>query len=188
MDRVGITVAPGDVEPAFGALGEALERITIDCMDRHTSARRYDADDAVPGEWVATAGKMQRHARDQAADRYRHLVAFRRAPGLCQGHDLRLDFLRLREGGVDDRTSGSEPLADGDIKILDGRAIEVLEHRPERPFRKLLAFLAESLLHDRPPEIEILGALLGADEAANTGARLARDDKPFPSRRGCLRL
>src|SRR5215472_9600048 len=148
MDRVGITVAPGDVEPAFGALGEALERITIDCMDRHTSARRYDADDAVPGEWVATAGKMQRHAGDQAADRYRHLVAFRRAPRLCKGHDRRLDFLRLRAGGVDDRTSVSVPLADGDIKILDGRVIEVLEHRLERTEIKLLGVLMKTLVQD----------------------------------------
>ena len=63
-----------------------------------------------------------------------------------------------------------------------------LEHRFERPLGELLALLAERLLHDRAAEIEILGALLGADEAADAGARLAGDDKALPGRRRRLRL
>src|SRR5271166_4933924 len=155
MDRVGITVAPGDVEPALGALGEALERVTVDCVDRHPSARRHDTDDAIPGKWVAATGKMQRHARDQPADRDRHLVAFRSASCTCQRYDLRLGFLGMWEGGVNDCASGSQPLANRDIKILDGRAVKILQHGLERPLRELLALLAERLLYDCPPEIEI---------------------------------
>src|SRR5262249_11833011 len=188
MDRVGITVAPGHVEPALRALGKALERVAIDRMDRHASAGRHDADDAVPWKRVAAAGKMQCHAGYQTADRYRHLVAFGRTPRPRQRNDLGLDFLGVREGRVDDRASGGEPLANRHVKILDGDSVEVLEHGLERPLGKLLALLAERLLHDCPPKIEILGALLGSDKSANAGARLAGDDKPFPSRRGRLRL
>src|ERR1700740_3367396 len=180
MDRVGVTVAPSHVEPALRALGEAFERVAIDRVDRHTSARRHDADDTVPGERMAAAGKMQCHAGDQTADRHRHLVAFCRAPRPCQRNALGLDFLGLREAGVDDGASGGEPLTNRDIKILYSRAVEMLEHALERSLRKLLAFLAERLLHDCPPKIEILGALLGADKTADAGTSLAGDDKPFP--------
>ena len=66
--------------------------------------------------------------------------------------------------------------------------MEPAEHGFERPLRKPLALLAERLLHDGAAEIEILGALLGADEAADAGARLAGDDKALPGRRRGLRL
>src|SRR5262249_50753901 len=114
--------------------------------------------------------------------------AFRRAPSPCQRNDLGLDFLRLWEGGVDYRASGRHPLADRDIKIFDRDRVEVLEYALKRPLRKFVAFLAERLLYNCPPEIEILGALLGADKAADAGTGLACDDKPLPGRRGRLRL
>jgi hypothetical protein len=60
--------------------------------------------------------------------------------------------------------------------------MELAKHRFERPLGKRLALLAKRLLHDRAAEIEILGALLGADEAADPGARLAGDDEAFPGR------
>src|SRR5207245_7254487 len=105
-----------------------------------------------------------------------------------QRDDLALGFLGLRERGVSDRAPGNQTLADRDIEILDRGAVEIFEHRLERPLRELLALLAERLLHDRPPEIEILGALLGTDKAADAGPRLAGDDKPLPGRRRRLRL
>src|SRR5206468_2355062 len=179
---------PRDVEPTLGRIGKTLKRIAVDRVDSDTLTSGDDADDAVARERVATAGEMQRHARDQTANRYRRLVLFHLTPSPSQRDNLALGFLRLREGGVGYRAPGDETLADGDIEILDAGAVEVLEYRLERPLRELLALLAERLLHDRPPEIEVLRALLGTDETANAGASLAGDDKPLPGRRGRLRL
>src|SRR6516162_8815210 len=125
---------------------------------------------------MAAAGKMQRHTGDQPADRHCHLIAFDGSPRPRQRYDLRLGFLGLRKSGIDYGSPGGEPLADRNVKILDASAVEVLEDALERPLGKLLAFLTERLLHDGPPEIEILGALLGADKTADAGARLAGDD------------
>ena len=58
----------------------------------------------------------------------------------------------------------------------------------ERLFGEIVALLAEGLLQDRLAEIEILLALLGADEAADARARLAGDDETLPGRRRRLRL
>src|SRR5205807_9959325 len=99
-------------------------------------------------QWVATTGEVQRHAGDQAADRHRRFVAFRLAPRPGQRDDLALGFLGLRKRSVGYCAPGNETLADRDIEILDGGAVEVLEYRLERPFRELLALLAERLLHD----------------------------------------
>src|SRR5215469_3546806 len=181
MDGV-VTVAPGDVEPALRCLGKTLQGLTVYRMDRDTFASRDDADDAVPGQRVAAAGEVQSHAWDKPAYRYGNIVPFRPPPRPVQRDDLRLGLLGLREGGVDDGAPGHQPLADRDVKILDGRAIEGPQHRFERPLREFLPLLAEPLLHDRAPEIEVLRTLLGADEAAYPSARLAGDDKPFPGR------
>jgi hypothetical protein len=78
-------------------------------------------------------------------------------------------------------------LRDRDVEILDAGAVEALQHRFERPLGELLALLAERLLHDGAAEVEVLGALLGAHEAANAGARLAGDDEALPGGRRLLR-
>jgi hypothetical protein len=125
---------------------------------------------------------MQRHAGNETTDRYRRVAALGPAPSPVQRDDLGLGFVLLREGGVDNRAAGGVPLSDRDIEILDRRAIERLEYRFEGSLRKLLALLAERLLQNGAPEIEVLRALLRADEAANAGARFAGDDKPLPRR------
>src|SRR5207253_10754548 len=71
MGGVGLLAGPGDVEPALGLVGEAFERVAVDRVDRHPLAGGDDADDAVARQRVTATGKMHRHARDQAADRYR---------------------------------------------------------------------------------------------------------------------
>src|SRR5207248_2315177 len=188
-DMIGVVVvAPGDIEPALRRFGEALQSLAVDGVDRHPLPGRDESDDAVTGQRVAAAGEVQRHARDETADRYRDVVAFGPAARSIQRDDLGLGLVLLRECRVDDGAPGRKPLPHRYIKILDGCAVESLQHRLERPFRKFLTFLAERLLHDGAPEIEVLRALLRADKAADTGARLAGDDKPLPGRRGRLRL
>jgi hypothetical protein len=111
------------------------------------------------------------------------------APRARQRHHLVLvGIRRLREGGVDDLAPGQDAFADRDIEILGRGAVELLQHRLERLLGEILALLAERLLHDGLAEIEVLGALLGADVAADAGARLAGDDKTLPGWRRRLRL
>src|SRR6516165_3050300 len=177
-----ITVAPGDVEPAFRRFGEAFERLAVDRVNRHAFSGGHDADDTIARQRMAAAREMQRHAGNETTDRYRRIAALGPAPSPVQRDDLGLGFVLLREGGVDNRAAGGVPLSDRDIEILDRRAIERLEYRFEGSLRKLLALLAERLLQNGAPEIEVLRALLRADEAANAGARFAGDDKPLPRR------
>src|SRR5712691_10634114 len=188
MGGIGLLARPGDVEPALGLGGEAFQRVAIDRVDRHALAGRDDADDPVAGQRVAAAGEMQRHPGNEAADRHRGPARAALAAGAGQRDHLVLGLGRQREGGVGHFAPGGEPFADGDVKILDRGAMEAGEYGFERPLRKPLALLAERLLHDGAAEIEILGALLGADEAADAGARLAGDDKALPGRRRGLRL
>src|SRR5260370_29624116 len=114
---------------------------------------------------------MDRHAGDQAAERDGG-VAVALAAGARQRDDLVSVLRRLREGGVGHLAAGGHPLADRDVEILDRVAIEAAENRLERPLGEILALLAKRLLHDGTAEIEILGALLGADETTDAGARL----------------
>src|SRR5437899_12673537 len=125
MDRISLAPPPGDVKPALRRLGEAFERIAVDRVDRYPLTRGHDADDAVSRRRVATTREVQRHAGDQAADRHRGLVAFRLAPRPGQRDDLALGFLGLRKRGVGYRAPGNETLADRDIEVLDGGAVEV---------------------------------------------------------------
>src|SRR6185369_10866083 len=74
------------------------------------------------------------------------------------------------------------------IEVLDRRAVELRQYRFERPLGKIVTVLAERLLQNGAAEIEILRALLRADEAADAGPRLAGDDKALPGRRRRLRL
>src|SRR5215469_7266940 len=183
-----IIVAPGDVEPAFRRFGEAFERLAVDRVDRYAFSGGHDADDTIARQRMAAAREMQRHAGNETTDRYRRIAALGPAPSPVQRDDLGLGFVLLREGGVDNRAAGGEPLSDRDIEILDRRGIKASEDRLERTLGELSAFLAERLLQNGAPEIEVLRALLSADEAANAGARLSRDDKPLPCRRRRLRL
>src|ERR1700732_2024168 len=52
MNGIGVAAPPGNVEPALGRLGEALERIAVDRVDRHTFTRGHDTDDAVARQRV----------------------------------------------------------------------------------------------------------------------------------------
>src|SRR5262249_22359806 len=81
-----------------------------------------------------------------------------------------------------------QALAHGDVEVLGGLGLEGLQHGLERFFREILPLLAESLLDDRLAEVEVLLALLGADEAADARPRLAGDDEPLPGRRRRLGL
>src|SRR5205814_4534190 len=87
-----------------------------------------------------------------------------------------------------DGATSMHTLADGDVEVLDRLRLEGLEHRRERLFRELLALLPEGFLHDRLAEIEVLLALLRADEAADGRSGLARDHEALPGRRRRLRL
>ena len=132
---------------------------------------------------------MQCHARDEAADRHCGVMGLFPAARPRQRHDLVLGVGGdLREGGVDDLAAGADPLPDRDIKVFDARAVEDFQHRFERALGKLLAVLAIGLLQDSAAEIEVLGALLGADKAPDARPSLAGDDKTLPIRRRGLRL
>ena len=61
-----IAVAPGDIEPSLGGVGEVFERLAIDRVDRHPLPVGDDADDAVARKRMAAAGEMKRHVRDQS--------------------------------------------------------------------------------------------------------------------------
>src|SRR5438094_9142969 len=137
---------------------------------------------------MAAAGEMHRHAGNEAADRHCGLGGLSLAPRPGQRDDLVLVLGALREGGIDGLAAGDDPLPDRDIEVFDRRAVELRQYRFERPLGELVAVLAERLLQDRAAEIEILRALLRADEAADAGARLAGDDKALPGRRRGLRL
>src|SRR5215831_20435708 len=137
---------------------------------------------------MAATGKMQRHAWNETSDRHRDVVAFGPTPRSVYRDDLGLGLVELRKCGIDDGAPRCDPLTDRHIEILDGRAVECFQDPFEEPLRKLLTLLTERLLHDGAAEIEVLGALLRADEAADTGARLAGDDEPLPGRRGRLSL
>src|SRR5947207_7122702 len=100
MDRIPVASSPRDIEPTLGRIGETLERIAVDRVDGDTLTGGDDADDAVARERVATAGEMQRHARNQTANRYRRLILFYLTPRYSQRDNLALGFLGLREGGV----------------------------------------------------------------------------------------
>jgi hypothetical protein len=86
--------------------------------------------------------------------------------------------------GIDGLAAG-DPLAHRDAEIFDRRAVD-WSGLPERALENA-AVLAERLAGSAA-EIEILRALLRADEAAYAGARLAGDDKALPGRRRGLRL
>src|SRR5713226_3308615 len=142
MGVLGVAgILPGDVEPALGRIGKALQRLAIDGVDGDALAGRNDADYAVAGQRVAAAGEVQRHAGNEAANRHGILrrLALARAR---QRNDLAGLALRLavgflvwlgREDGVDDFAAGQQPLANSDKEVVDAGAIEILEYRLEVP-------------------------------------------------------
>ncbi len=103
-----------------------------------------------------------------------HLAGARRggAAGEYRAHDFAL---------------GQQPLADGGVDILRILGVEFLQHAVECLVCEVVMILLEGLQQDGAAEFDILRALLGADEAADAGARFAGDDKPLPGRRRRLR-
>src|SRR3954469_7727638 len=180
--------APGDIEPAFRLVSETAERVAVDRVNCDSLAGRDDADDALAGQRVTTAGEMQGHAWNETANWHRRVAPGAAPPRPVEWDDFVLVLGRQWKGGVGNLSTGRQPLTDCDVQILDGSAIELRQNRFERPFGKVMALLPERLLHDRTAEIEVLGALLRPDKAADAGARLAGDDKPLPGRRRGLRL
>src|SRR5437016_4388881 len=153
MGGIRLLAAPGDVEPALGLFGEAFQRVAIDRVDRHALAGRDDADDPVTRQRMAAAGKMHRHPWDKTPDRHRRLGRAPLAPRPGERDDLVAVLSIARKGGVDHLAAGGDSFADRNVEILDRGAIELLQYRFKRPLGKILAVLAERLLHDRAAEI-----------------------------------
>src|SRR4051794_16057234 len=86
--------APGDIEPAFRLVSKTAERVAVDRVDRDSLAGRDDADDALAGQRVTTAGEMQGHAWNETANWHRRV-----APGAAPPRAVEWDDLFLSSGG-----------------------------------------------------------------------------------------
>src|SRR6185312_1086204 len=151
-------VVPGHVEPTLRRLGEGRKGLAIDRMDGDALPGGDDADDAVARKRVATAGIVQRHARNETADRNRVLALL--AAHCRQRHDLgdaRIGLRRVER--VDDLAAGLQALAHRDIEIVRRLAVEGLQDLAQRLLGEVMAFLAEGFLKDSLAQIEILLAL-----------------------------
>src|SRR3546814_1689795 len=102
---------PGDVEPALGRIGEALQGLAIDGVDGDALAGGHDADDAIPRQRMAAPGEVDRHAGDETGDGDRALFALLlRLAGAMRAdrhHRIQLD------GGAPARKDRGDHLAGG---------------------------------------------------------------------------
>ena len=62
---------PGHIDPALRRFGKARQRVAIDRVNGNAFAGRDDADDTIPRQGMTATRVMNRHARNEAADRYR---------------------------------------------------------------------------------------------------------------------
>ncbi len=72
---------------------------------------------------------------------------------------------------------GNVPLADRGVEVVGSAKAELGERRLEPVLGELRVDLAKRLLEDRAAEIDVLRALLKADEAADAASRLARSEE-----------
>src|SRR5690348_17666432 len=172
-------VVPRHVEPPLRRLREGREGFAIDGVDGDALSGGDDADDAVARKRVAAARVVERHARNESADRNRILAFF--AAHRRERHNLadaRIGFRRVER--VDDFAARVQALADRDIKVIRRLAVEGREDLAQRLLREIVAFLTEGFLKDGFAQIKILLALLRAHIAPDARPRLTGDDKALP--------
>ena len=171
--------APGQVEPV--GVDPAGQRVAADDMDLDLLVLAAQADDAVAGDRVAAGGEVISDAGGQPLDRDRGALAERLGRGDVAAGRAR--HQRLHQRLVADPLAGDR--RHQRILVLD---LELLERALERILVEHRRQPLDDLVVDLAAELDGLLALLVADEAAHSGARLAGGDEAQPRRLRVLRL
>ena len=172
---LGLAV-PAQVHPVVILLH--LQRSAVDGVDLDRLPGAAHADDAVAGHGMAAIAQIIGDAGGEAADRHGFMLA-------------RMGFLHpLRAGGAGDQRLHHfmvEHAVGGDGDHQRGAIVELeaLERRGQRLVAQFLGEIgreaADDFLIEFLAQLDFLAALLLADEAADGGARLARDGEGEPA-------